>query len=79
MVCEMAIGALVMDGVTEGRTEVESARGIVVRIRRDIVVIYIALEDLVGAVEYLETFVCISAICRACLRITTDELIEVEV
>lgn len=75
----MAIGALVMDGVTEGRIEVESARGRVVRIRRDIVVVYTVLENVIGAVEYLETFVCISAICRACLRITTDELIEVEV
>jgi len=35
MDCEMAIGALMMEGVTEGRIEVDRARGRVVRIRRD--------------------------------------------
>jgi len=41
----MAMGALVMDevteGRTEGRTEVERERGRVVRIRRDMVIVFV--------------------------------------
>jgi len=51
----MAAGALVMDGVTEGRTEVERARGRVLRMRRDIVVVFVnlgVLFDVIYESEY---------------------------
>jgi len=60
MDCEMAAGALVMDGVTEGRMEVERARGRVVSMRRDMaVIVYVDLGVVFGVVECFAVFKCV--------------------
>jgi len=60
MDCEMTAGALVMDGVTEGRMEVERARGRVVSMRRDMaVVVYVNVGVVVEVVESFAVFKCV--------------------
>lgn len=55
----MVAGALVMDGVTEGRIEVERARGRVLRMRRDMVMVVVAYLDAGSdAVRYFAVFGC---------------------